>query len=92
MINLKPEFCKAGRAILGWSQERLAEKAGISSSTVADFERQIRVPGDRIQRAIIGSFVSNAVIPELYRFATFLEEMQAVDRRREGGKNTTAPI
>jgi transcriptional regulator with XRE-family HTH domain len=36
--------CKAGRALLGWSQGDLANKASVAVSTVADFERGQRSP------------------------------------------------
>lgn len=36
--------CKAGRAMLGWSQDQLAAAAGVSKPTIADFERGSRVP------------------------------------------------
>ena len=35
---------KAARALLGWSQTRLAEEARIGSATVADYERGARQP------------------------------------------------
>jgi transcriptional regulator with XRE-family HTH domain len=33
-----PEQCRAARGLLDWTQERLAETAGVSRSTVRDFE------------------------------------------------------
>src|SRR5579871_5068128 len=35
---------RAGRALLGWSQQELARHAGIAASTIADFERGKRTP------------------------------------------------
>lgn len=35
---------RAGRALLAWSQQDLAKKAGVAASTVADFERGQRTP------------------------------------------------
>jgi len=35
---------KAARALLGWSQADLAEKAAVATSTLADFERGHRSP------------------------------------------------
>jgi transcriptional regulator with XRE-family HTH domain len=35
---LTPEQCKAARAMLGWSREELADKAGVSAGTVTGFE------------------------------------------------------
>jgi uncharacterized protein len=39
-----PETCRAGRALLGLSQEGLAQRAGVARLTVADFERGMRKP------------------------------------------------
>ena len=35
---MTPAQCKAARALLGWSQTRLAEAAGLGRSTVTDLE------------------------------------------------------
>ncbi len=37
-MNLCPEQCRAARALLNWTQEQLANLAGVSRSTVRDFE------------------------------------------------------
>lgn len=42
MINAAQS--KAARALLDWSQSRLAEEAGLSESTVRDFEKGRRMP------------------------------------------------
>jgi ribosome-binding protein aMBF1 (putative translation factor) len=42
--GMTPEQCRAARAWLGWSQQALAAKAQVSSSTVLDFEGGRRVP------------------------------------------------
>lgn len=36
--------CRAARSLLGWSQQDLASKANVATSTVADFERAKRSP------------------------------------------------
>ena len=41
---MTPEQCRAGRAWLDLSQERLAKAAGVSLSTVRDFEAGRRNP------------------------------------------------
>ncbi len=41
---LTPRQSRAGRALLAWSQQKLAKDAGIAVSTVADFERGQRTP------------------------------------------------
>ncbi|WP_431208747.1 helix-turn-helix domain-containing protein [Burkholderia cepacia] len=42
--NVLPEQVKAARALLAWSQQELARKAHVATSTVADFERGVRTP------------------------------------------------
>jgi transcriptional regulator with XRE-family HTH domain len=37
-MNLLPEQCRAARGLLNWSQEQLASFAGLSRSTIKDFE------------------------------------------------------
>lgn len=37
-MNLSPEQCRAARGLLNWSQEHLASVAGVSRSTIKDFE------------------------------------------------------
>ncbi|HZH52875.1 MAG TPA: helix-turn-helix domain-containing protein [Microvirga sp.] len=38
MVYLLPEQCRAARGLLDWTQEQLAERAGVSRSTIRDFE------------------------------------------------------
>jgi transcriptional regulator with XRE-family HTH domain len=44
---LGPTQCRAARALLGWSQAELAERAGVAKQTLADFERGARSPYPR---------------------------------------------
>lgn len=39
-MELAPEQCRAARGLLNWTQEQLAARAGVSRSTIRDFERQ----------------------------------------------------
>ena len=41
---MTPEQCRGARAMLGWSQDALAERSGVSKPTVTDFERGARTP------------------------------------------------
>ena len=35
---LRRETCRAGRALLGWSAEKMGENSGLSTSTIQSFE------------------------------------------------------
>jgi len=39
---MTPAQCRAARALLNWTQPKLAEKAALGLSTVVDFERERR--------------------------------------------------
>jgi transcriptional regulator with XRE-family HTH domain len=41
---LTPAQSRAARALVDWSQERLAEASNLSESTIRDFEKGRRVP------------------------------------------------
>ncbi|MBF0392102.1 MAG: helix-turn-helix transcriptional regulator [Alphaproteobacteria bacterium] len=49
-LILTPEQSRAARALLGWSQQKLAEEAKVAKQTLADFERGARTPYDRTLR------------------------------------------
>jgi transcriptional regulator with XRE-family HTH domain len=66
---LTPEQIRAARALLAWSQQDLATKAGVGVSTVADVERGQAMPmpnnADAIRKALEGEgmrFVSGGVV------------------------------
>ena len=73
--SLTLEQVKAARALLVWSQQELAAKARIATSTVADFERGVRTPtGNNVQaireafeaeglQFIAGGVVEQAMLP-----------------------------
>ena len=49
---LTPNLCRAARALLGWSQDQLAEASTVATKTIADFERQARTPYTRTLRDV----------------------------------------
>jgi len=55
-MQLSPAQCRAARALLDWSQGRLATESRTSTKTIADLERGKRTPYARtiadIQRAL----------------------------------------
>lgn len=46
-MSLLPEQLRAGRALIGWSQDQLAAKAKVAKATIANFEAGKRQPYDR---------------------------------------------
>ncbi|WP_275667829.1 helix-turn-helix domain-containing protein [Paramagnetospirillum kuznetsovii] len=44
---MTPAQCRAARAMLGWSQDKLAGEAKVAKQTLADFERGARTPYPR---------------------------------------------
>ena len=48
--------CRAARAVLNWSTSELAGRAGVSRSTIADFERGARQPISNNLGALISAF------------------------------------
>ncbi|PII39614.1 DNA-binding protein [Sinorhizobium meliloti CCBAU 01290] len=47
ILPITSEQCRAGRAILGWSQEQLASASKVAKATIANFEAGKRAPYDR---------------------------------------------
>ena len=46
-MTLSPAQCRAARALIGWSQSRLAQVAKVAPATIATFETGKRIPYDR---------------------------------------------
>jgi transcriptional regulator with XRE-family HTH domain len=56
MTDISPALCRAARALLGWKQSDLAEKAEVSIGTIRDFEADARKLHKNNARAIQRSF------------------------------------
>jgi transcriptional regulator with XRE-family HTH domain len=62
-MTLTPEQCRAGRAWLEWSQEKLADVARVSLSTVRDFEKGRRHPIANNLEAIRAALAAEGIGP-----------------------------
>ena len=82
--RLTAAHCRAARALFGWSQKDLARHAGISSSTVADYERKQRYPGDNTMRAIMGAFMRYDILKEAVNFTGCLVAAKASLSGKDG--------
>jgi hypothetical protein len=51
-VEITPAQCRAARSLLDYDQGRLAEMAGLSLSTVVDFERSRRVVSKKAIAAV----------------------------------------
>ncbi len=51
-MNLTPHQCRAARALLDWTVDRLAERARVAKETIIEFETGRRVPQGRTLQAI----------------------------------------
>ncbi len=58
---MKPEQCRAARALIGMSQETLAERAGVGIQTVIAFEGGRRAPYARTLDALRAALESAGV-------------------------------
>jgi len=57
--------CRAARALLGWTQEELAERSGVQQRTIARLETDAAVPRTSTTTPLMGPF-SSAGIAFLY--------------------------
>lgn len=53
---MSPAQCRAARAVLGWTQSDLAQRAGLAKKTIADFELDLRSLQFRTRRDIRNAF------------------------------------
>jgi transcriptional regulator with XRE-family HTH domain len=65
-MPIKASQCRAGRALLSWSQDDLEAKSKVSKKTIADFERDANIPYDRNLRELQFALEAGGVqfIPE----------------------------
>lgn len=61
-MTISPEQCRAARALLNWSQPKLAETLGVARSTIADFERGATSPHAGTLRSIRATLEAAGVI------------------------------
>lgn len=58
---MTPAQCRAARALVGMSQDRLAEVSGVAKRTIASFEKDDRRPYDRTISALRSALESVGV-------------------------------
>ena len=65
-MAISRDQCRAARALLEWTQDRLAEASSVSKKTLVDFEAGKRTPSDRTLFDIIRALESAGIefIPE----------------------------
>lgn len=66
-LSITSKQCEAARALIGWSQDKLAEAARVTRATIADFENHARIqPSQKNLIGIIASLEQAGVqfIPE----------------------------
>jgi transcriptional regulator with XRE-family HTH domain len=60
-MSISSAQCRAARALLDWSQDQLAENAQVARATIADFERNTRMPMHQNLLSIISTFEAAGV-------------------------------
>lgn len=60
-MAISREQCRAARALLEWTQDRLAETAAVSKKTIVDFEAGKRTPYDRTIADLVSAFESAGI-------------------------------
>ena len=65
-MQISSAQCRAARSLISWTQEQLAENAGVSRATIADFESNTRQPMKNNIRSIADCLFAAGVdfIPE----------------------------
>ena len=58
---MTPSQCRAARALVAMSQERLAEAAGVAKRTIASFEKEDRQPYAKTIDALVSALEAAGV-------------------------------
>ena len=61
-MEISSAQCRAARALLGWSQDQLANIAKVARATVADFEWNLRAPMRQNMVALVCAFEAQGVV------------------------------
>jgi len=54
--------CRAGRALIDWSQAQLSQTAAIDLQTIADFEKRFRAPDETTRRRLRAALEAAGVV------------------------------
>lgn len=54
--------CRAGRALIEWTQPQLSQAASIDLQTIADFERRFRQPDETTRRRLRATLEAAGVV------------------------------
>jgi transcriptional regulator with XRE-family HTH domain len=54
--------CRAGRALIDWTQQQLSQAASIDLQTVADFEKRFRAPDETTRRRLRATLEAAGVV------------------------------
>lgn len=58
---LSPKQCRAGRAVLSWSQSDLSKESGVSLRSVQEFEAERRNPNRSTLQALLAALERNGI-------------------------------
>lgn len=54
--------CRAGRALIEWSQQQLSQAAAIDAQTIIDFEKRFRAPDETTRRRLRATLEAAGVL------------------------------
>jgi len=61
MLKMTPSQCRAARALVAMSQDRLAEASGVAKRTIASFEKEDHQPYNRTIAALCAALEAAGV-------------------------------